>query len=356
MSQLRVRNFVFTLNNHTAAERALLQASVTGQEPYASFIVWNHELAPTTGTPHLQGYIELFKQLRLNTLKRKFGIHRIHLEERRGSQQQAITYSTKLDSRDHAYAGPVQFGRRKRLNARLGSAIDQVMAKTPMREVASNHPETFVRSFRDLQALAASIVTPRNWAMEIEIYVGPTGSGKSFHAYARFPEAYTVEWPEKRGVWWWNGYDGQNEIILDEFRCQVPYSKILRLFDRYGFKVQTKGGVHDFVSKKIIITTNIHPNNWYRGVHNKTHLARRLHDFANVYVFILPLPMTPAGLPNPTMRQIHVRGHPNAPCSMGATVGPQPLPPPVAPPSPVLRPFPTGRIPIPELIDEDDII
>ena len=49
-------------------------------------------------TPHVQGYIEFNCQLRLNAAKRLIS-QRAHLEVRRGSQQQAIAYCEKQETR-----------------------------------------------------------------------------------------------------------------------------------------------------------------------------------------------------------------------------------------------------------------
>ncbi len=288
------------------------------EESYASYIIWNHEIAPDTGTKHLQGYMELYRAIRMATLKKKLGIRSIHLEQRLGSQAEAIAYSSKLDSRDPDYHDPMIYGVPKRHNAAYGSAVDQVLANFTMQEVARNHPQEFVRYHRGLSALAMQIAPRRSWAMEITVLYGPTGSGKSYSAYQLAGDScFTPEWPPgPKAVWWWQGYDGQDTIILDEFRCQVPYSTILRLFDRYAFQVQSKGLCHEFSSKKIIVTTNIHPTNWYNREANTSHLLRRLHDFADVYEFSLPLQFTVSGEPIPQARQIHVRNHPNPPCSL----------------------------------------
>ena len=81
----QLRNFVFTLNNYSPVDiEQLLDYS-------CKYIVFAEEIAPTTGTPHLQGYVELedkqsFKRL-LERLPKG-----IHVEPRYGSQEAAIKY------------------------------------------------------------------------------------------------------------------------------------------------------------------------------------------------------------------------------------------------------------------------
>lgn len=60
------------------------------------------------GTTHLQGYMELKKKLRFNTIKGRVPLlARAHFEKRRGTQAQAIAYCNKQDTREE---GPWTFG------------------------------------------------------------------------------------------------------------------------------------------------------------------------------------------------------------------------------------------------------
>lgn len=86
----RCRRWVFTLNNYTPVEEGLLQ---TAEIP---FVIYGREIAPGTGTPHLQGYIELCDRgSTLSAVKKILGIDRIHLEQARGSAHECIVYCSK---------------------------------------------------------------------------------------------------------------------------------------------------------------------------------------------------------------------------------------------------------------------
>ena len=63
------------------------------EELSCKYIIFGREMGEK-GTPHLQGYIELNNPMRWNTLNKKMG-GRVHLEERRGSQEEAIKYCKK---------------------------------------------------------------------------------------------------------------------------------------------------------------------------------------------------------------------------------------------------------------------
>jgi len=87
---------------------------------------------------------------------------------------------------------------------------------------------------------------------------GPTGTGKSKHCIDEYPGAY---WKSRDS--WWDGYEAQETVILDEFYGWLPYDTLLRLCDRYPMSVEVKGGKTQFLAKTIVITTNKVPSKWY---------------------------------------------------------------------------------------------
>lgn len=86
----RHRNYCFTINNPTDAQRANLLA--LRENDVASYFVSGNETGDN-GTSHLQGYIEFARQYRFRQV-RAF-LPGAHIEPRRGSQEQAITYCKK---------------------------------------------------------------------------------------------------------------------------------------------------------------------------------------------------------------------------------------------------------------------
>lgn len=84
---MSARRWVFTLNNYTDAHEATLKALE------CKYLVYGKEIAPTTLTPHLQGFIKFPKVYRLAALKK---IERtIHWEPAKGSDEQASAYCKK---------------------------------------------------------------------------------------------------------------------------------------------------------------------------------------------------------------------------------------------------------------------
>ena len=70
-----------------------------------------------------------------------------------------------------------------------------------------------------------------------------------------------------RGMWW-NRYDQQDIVFMEEFHGHMPFNDFLRLSDEGEFLCEVKGGYVQFNSKGIIITSNRAPNEQYLSVFN----------------------------------------------------------------------------------------
>ncbi len=284
----RGRNFVFTLNNPTEEEKffwkSLLHIPDFRKEHHVRYIIFQTELG-TNGTRHLQGYLELAKKMRPTEIKRRFG-SRLHFENRRGTQAQAIAYAKKEDTRvPDGLAG--DGGEAKKLGKDTVATVAAALKLgSDLMDLSEDYPVAFITHGARIREYALDQMGTRMSPPEVIIYYGKTGTGKSAQAAVNWPNAYWVPHP-RQGGWWWPKYCGQETVIIDEFAGQFKYRTMLRLLDRYPFDIQEKGSNANFVSKRIVFTTNIHPNQWYPGVpyEKKAPLRRRFKDFCKIYSF-----------------------------------------------------------------------
>jgi hypothetical protein len=58
---------------------------------------------------------------------------------------------------------------------------------------------------------------------------------------------------------WWDGYDGEKSILIDEYDNQIPITRLLNLLDGYHLRLPVKGGFTYAAWTKVIITTNLNP-------------------------------------------------------------------------------------------------
>lgn len=88
-----LRNFCFTVNNPTPAQVAIVR---TFGGDHCSYLVYGRERGEAKQTPHLQGYCELTKRTRFNSVRGLLPPG-CHIESRRGKAQVAADYCKKGD-------------------------------------------------------------------------------------------------------------------------------------------------------------------------------------------------------------------------------------------------------------------
>ena len=148
-----------------------------------------------------------------------------------------------------------------------------------MVDLVSKFPAQVVKFRHGLEYLL-QVKTPRRFFKTTVWWLwGPTGSGKSRYAWEQGPSSYMKACNHK----WWDGYIGQEIVIMDDFRPSkdLPFSFILNLFDRYPLSVEVKGGMAEFVSRTIFVTTPNSPEDTcehldWLGVEQKNQLLRRI--------------------------------------------------------------------------------
>jgi len=206
------------------------------------------------GTPHLQGYVQFKKKKKLSAVKKFWP--RAHLELAKGKPDQNVTYCSKEHQwHDHGECLKGQGSRSDLENVK--KRIDEGCTISELRD---EHYATYIRYQRQLTVDREFNLPNRSWPTELHIYWGASGSGKSRKCFEDWPDAY---W-KTRGEWW-DGYDGQETIIIDEFYGWLPIDTVLRLCDRYPLQLQVKGGFRKCVAKRVIFTSNKPWEEWWNA-------------------------------------------------------------------------------------------
>lgn len=255
-----IKNVCMTLNNYTEEERV----SILNNEIF-SYIVIGKEVGES-GTPHLQMYGQLYSRTRFQTFRVRVNM-RMHVEPGRGNAKDAANYCKKGEQSHDEWKELKEYGPHFGLNADweekgvmrvqgqrtdLKECVELLKLTKSVKRVAEEHPETYIKYFRGLQALntiSLEKYTHTN-CRGLWIY-GPPGTGKTHCARMRFPDAYI-----KQQSKWWCGYDGQEAVILDDFdtNCLGHYLKIWS--DKWSFQAETKCGQINPCYKIFIVTSN----------------------------------------------------------------------------------------------------
>jgi len=269
------RYWVFTLNNYDDVS----QPSDWFEEGSIKYITWQAEVGDS-GTPHLQGYLVMKRNVRLSWLKTQYAPS-AHWEQRKGTHQQARDYANK----DARTDGPWTIGTHDEGGAGNGKRNDIAEMKkfidggVTEKQVMDKYYSNWLRytgSINRHRMLVGS--TQRDFITKTLVLYGPPGTGKSHYAlnFCKGKSSYWLPRQSGQGQLWWDGYDGQEVVVIDDFDSSIPYTRMLRLCDKYPYAVQTRGSAKEFTSHYIIITSNKKFDDWYPNIQDKRALLRRL--------------------------------------------------------------------------------
>jgi len=238
-------SYCFTLNNYDPAGLGGLGLGL-GLE--YSYLIYGKEVGQS-GTPHLQGYVQLLKKTRISKkLQQKYG----HLEKRKGTVEQAIAYCKKDGDFTEFGEVPLTGGE---ANKRRWEGAWEMAKAGKFEDVPA---DIRIRSYRTLKEIRKDyMVAPLpNDEMENYWMYGLSGCGKSRYARETYPNAYY-----KMANKWWDGYQGQDVVIIEDLderhNCLGHHLKIWG--DHGAFLAETKGGAIMIRPKIIFITSNYHP-------------------------------------------------------------------------------------------------
>lgn len=271
------KNWMFTYNNPVESPEDFTALLRDWPVKYAVFQLEIGE----NGTPHYQGYLEFETRKRLTTLRNK---KQMHYEPRMGSQSQAREYCMKEDTRQD---GPWEVG--TFVPSSQGQRNDIITFRNAIqngkrkRELIEEQPKMMARFPKFYSLVVSSVAPPSRPDLSVRLNYGEAGTGKTRYAFDNFPleRLYTV--PLSNGTMWFDGYDDQNVVLLDDFAgaaSKFTLANTLRILDIYPLQVPIKGGYVWFNPTQIIITSNLHPRQWFNwhGRENQyAALCRRIH-------------------------------------------------------------------------------
>lgn len=248
-------HWCFTYNNPQHEAEGIMDAL----KPMANYVVFQKEVGKS-GTEHFQGYVEFKTRKRLTQVRKLLSCH---WEKRMGKRDQARDYCMKEEGRlegpwESDTWIPVAQGKRSDLAAVYQMARD---GKTHL-EIADAHPETYMKYHKAISQVKHihSMDKPGIRDLKVYIFYGPPGTGKTRTAYKDDPNLYAI--PVGKDLWFDN-YNGEKTVLLDDFSGQMRLVDLLRVLDIYPVQLPRKGGFVWLQAETIIITTNVHPENWY---------------------------------------------------------------------------------------------
>lgn len=233
-----------------------------------AYIVFGREVCPTTGKKHLQGYFALKFQRTRSSLKKKnhptawFGVTK-------GTPLQASTYCKKTGDFYERGILPEPGKRNDLLDL-----TTMIRAGATDKEMVDEHPTRMFLYANNVVRFRAMLVPPRNFKTQVYWYWGPSETGKSRFAHHEAGlRAYSKDTSES----FWDGYAGEEHVIIDELRVgDIPHGQLLKLFDRYPLRVKVKNASCQFVARRIWVTSSLHPREFVPHREEEKQLLRRI--------------------------------------------------------------------------------
>lgn len=254
----RTRAYCFTINNWTDEDLVQCLNCIDS----CQYAVLGFEICPNTNTPHIQGY-GYWKNARFFTAIKK-NMPRAHIEMAKGTPKQNREYCIKTGEFNEWGDLPIQ-GKRNDLTL----FKDAILGGESEDNIINEHTECLAKYDRFYKRCRNKVLEEESKKMiqpEVIILTGETGIGKTRYIYdnENINDVYKVEIGDgSSGSIWWDSYDGEEVILIDDFHNNFKLDYMLRLLDRYPMKLNVKGGYTWKCAKKIYITSNIEPERWY---------------------------------------------------------------------------------------------
>jgi hypothetical protein len=248
-----------------------------------SFLTMQVERSPTTGLLHNQGYAELKRCLSIEEIKRIVfhGAASVHIEFRKGSQEQAIEYCRKVESRATPDAVPFTFGRPRTIYQGERTDLTNVVLAVqhavennrdvdydilfgPERNTVARHMRYTERVIETLNRRNATGVLRK---LDVIVFWGPPGTGKSAlvwkfvagHPHFKLDNSMIPD----SGSPWLNGYQSQPILWIDDAVTRIDPHVLQNLLDRYPMTLNVKNS-HAYAAWRIVfITSNFPCDEWY---------------------------------------------------------------------------------------------
>lgn len=244
-------------------------------------LTYTHEHL-TSGTWHLQGYLELSTKRSLQSLKTilspLFG-KTVHLEKSRGTQKQNLTYISKEN--DPVILGTLKQSQGKRTD--LDDVKDMINAGSDLLSIYESHFQASAKHHKFFALYADLKRAKRNTMPDVYVFYGDSGTGKTKRAYEIANDKYNGSIWSYMGGGWFDGYEGEAVALFDEFDGDdLQFDIWKKVCDRYPLRARVKCSSVNFNPKCIIFTSNKPVSQWFAksrfGEDWKEQVTRRISE------------------------------------------------------------------------------
>lgn len=230
------------------------------------------------GFLHWQCFIQFRSKQRFSAIKNICGDNTVHIEQRKGTPEQARDYCHKSETQvpdTWREKGLLRSPKKNHTDA-IYQAIKDGAGTAELMEISfSSYSRCFkaVEKALDLQrkgllpGQAGPRLRPTQFVQpRAELHWGATGTGKTRYCLQVADDEFkgSVFRKPADGAWW-DGYEGEPCVLIDDFDGETPIGTLLQLLDGTGHavKLPVKGGFVSITAKCFLITSNKSHRQWY---------------------------------------------------------------------------------------------
>ncbi|AWW06123.1 MAG: helicase [Cressdnaviricota sp.] len=250
----RGRAFCFTLNNYDDEDIERLDRLE------CQYLVYGYEEAPSTGTPHLQGYIYWANAKTFKVVARMF---KWHIELAGGTPDQNFDYASKEGEYYERGVKPLAKEANGQAEKERWDLARAAAKEGKFEDIPSEMYIRYQNSFKRMRIedLDKAVDLPTREKYGLWIW-GPPGVGKSHKARNDYQDLYLKDMNK-----WWDGYQGEKNVLIDEI-CPTDHfmgAYIKKWADKWTFSAEYKGGRKVIRPELIIITSNYSVDEVFHG-------------------------------------------------------------------------------------------
>lgn len=234
----------------------------------------------TTGTYHTHIFLYALSPIRFSTIKARFPT--AHIEKAYGSARDNRAYIRKegkwADTEKSETSVPGTFeewgdlpAEKEEQTPQMFRLVQNIRAGMSTTEIIDDNPAMAFR-VRDIdllrQTLTAEKYSEENRPLEVTYLYGASGTGKTRGIYERHSAKSVcriTNYRAAKGVSF-DGYNGQDVLVFEEFSGQIPIEDMLNYLDVYPLYLPARYSDRMACYTKVYITSNLALEQQYKSI------------------------------------------------------------------------------------------
>ena len=224
----------------------------------------------STGTPHTHIFIYSKAPIRFYTIQKRFCV--AHIEKAYGTVKENKEYIQKSGKwKDTLKAETIVEGsfyewgeipsEQSERTPKMTNLIEAIKNGNSTVDIINNNPE-FAFRVKEIDALREKLLAEKymseNRIVEVHYIYGETGTGKTRSIYAKHaPGDICRITTYKEGRVIFDAYHGQDVLVFEEFRSQIPIAEMLSFLDIYPLMLPARYNDRVACYRTVYIVSNI---------------------------------------------------------------------------------------------------